>query len=220
MYINIHTHQVHEGEFEILNLFPEEVGMIIPQKYYSLGIHPWDVIPHEMELRIKTVETFSTYDNVIAIGEIGLDKLKPNFELQMEIFKKQIDIASGMNKPFIVHCVRAYSELIEIINQKDISVPMIIHRYSGNKTIADQLIRKGCYLSFGHELFKERSKVPSVFRSIDNEHVLLETDDSELDIKRIYQKGAEIKSMKLEEFTDLIEKNFRTCFESRLQQKN
>jgi TatD DNase family protein len=217
MYINIHTHQFHEGEFEVLNLFPEEVGMIVQERYYSLGIHPWDVIPPEMELQLKLIEAFSNYDNVIAIGEIGLDKLKPNFELQTDIFEKQIDIAVEIEKPIIVHCVKAYSELLEILNRKELPVPMIIHRYSGNKTIAEQLIKKGCYLSFGHELFKDRSKVPSVFRSIENEHIFFETVDSELDIKTIYYKGAEIKGIKPEELILLIERNFSVCFESRLQ---
>ena len=89
---------------------------------------------------------------------------------------------------------------------------MIIHRYSGNKTIADQLLKYNCYLSFGHELFNTKSKTASIFKNILNTNILLETDDSDLSVFEIYQKAAELKKINIEDLKVIINKNFTKCF--------
>ena len=112
--------------------------------------------------------------------------------------------------------MKAYSELLSVLNEKQLKIPVIIHRYSGNKTVADQLINFGCYLSFGHELFNERSKVPRVFKNISEEHILLETDDSEMSIEEIYNKACELRNLKLPELQKRIIANFETCFKMKI----
>jgi Tat protein secretion system quality control protein TatD with DNase activity len=51
-----------------------------------------------------------------------LDKLHPNFDLQKDVFLKQIDIAETQKKPIIIHCVKAYSELLEILKSKNLKI--------------------------------------------------------------------------------------------------
>ncbi len=212
MFINIHTHQAHEGDFEIINLFPEEVGMIVAERYYSVGIHPWDVATADIEIQMRITDAFATHPNVLAVGEIGLDKMKPEFELQKEVFETQFEIAERIGKPIIVHCVKAYSELQEILNRRQTQIPVIVHRFSGNKTIAEQMIRFGCYLSFGHELFNVRSKTRAIYKAIPLNRIFHESDDAEIGIREIYAEGARIRGIKEEELQAQILINYGRCF--------
>ena len=210
--IDIHTHNSKNDYFSIINLFPEEVNKIEKNKYYSLGLHPWEVANVNIDKQLSIIEEYAAVSNIIAVGEIGLDKFKSAFDLQHNVFLKQIQIAEKQNKPVIVHCVKAYSELLSVLKEKNISIPVIIHRYSGNKTVAEQLIKFGCYLSFGHELFNTKSKVQKVFNTIPVEHLFLETDDSDKNIKQIYQKASELKKIKVDEIIESVNTNFEKCF--------
>ena len=210
--INIHTHNHNTNTISVINLFPEDVDKIVPDKLYSVGIHPWNVTKINITEQLQTVAETVQKKNVIAVGEIGFDKLHPEFDLQKEVFFKQIKIAEENGKAIIVHCVKAFSELLEILKKEKPTVPIIVHRYSGNITLAEQLIKFGCYLSFGHELFNEKSKTPKVFKKIPLKNFFLETDDADIHISEVYQKAAELKNITDKDITEAVFSNFNNCF--------
>lgn len=210
--INIHTHNKNCKGHCIINIFPNETNFIEDKKFYSIGIHPWDVTKIDVSKQLKIIEDFSDNKNILAIGEIGLDKFHDDFELQKRTFLKQINIANSIDKPIIVHCVKAYSELLKILQNNKIKVPIIIHRYSANKTIAKELIKFGCFLSFGHELFNSKSKVQRVFKQQDLNNIFFETDDSEISIENIYTKASDIKQIDIKVLQENIVYNFEQIF--------
>jgi len=211
-FINIHTHNHNTSSFSVINIFPEDVDNIVPEKLYSAGIHPWNVtkinIPEQLQIVSETVQK----ENIIAVGEAGLDKLHPNFDKQKDVFIKQIKIAEANKKPLIIHCVKAFSELLEIFKKEKPAEAIIIHRYSGNITLAEQFIKFGCYLSFGNELFNEKSKTPKVFKKIPLKNIFLETDDADIQISSVYQKAAELKTIPVEFIAAAVSSNFKICF--------
>jgi len=212
-FINIHTHKkLSSQNICIINIFPNDANVIEEDKLYSIGIHPWEVSNINIDEQILIIKDTISKENVLAVGEIGLDKYHENFDFQKEVFLKQIDLAKASDKPIVVHCVKAYSELLEILKKENLKIPIIIHRYSGNKTIAKELIKFGCYLSFGHELFNSKSKVQKVFKIIPLENVFLETDDSEIVIKDIYKKASEIKGVQISIIQESILTNYRKVF--------
>jgi len=211
-FINIHTHNHDASSVSVINLFPEDVDSIVPEKLYSIGIHPWNVTKINTPKQIQTISETAEKENIFAIGEIGLDKLHSEFNLQKDVFLKQINIAKMLDKPIIVHCVKAFSELLEILKTEKLTIPVIIHRYSGNITVAEQLLKFGCYLSFGHELFNSQSKVSKVFKKIPLKYIFLETDDAKITINDVYEKAAEIKTISVTELNEKIRSNFKICF--------
>lgn len=216
IYINIHTHKGSPHKFTLRNLFPKEINLINDEGLFSVGLHPWDVTHADLIKSLQKVKNAAIIKNVIAIGEIGLDKYRNAFELQSEAFLQQIDIAIHYKKPIVIHCVKAYSELLALLKDKQLKIPVIIHRYSGNRTIADQLIKFGCYLSFGHELFNDRSKVSRVFKTVPEEYIFLETDDSEISIEEVYQKASELRNISIAELQKRIITNFESCFKMKV----
>ncbi len=210
--IDIHTHRAEPKGFALINLFPKDVSGISENKYYSIGIHPWDCAEAEPEKELAVIAEAARLSNVLALGEIGLDKLRPDFEKQEQLFKEQFKIAESLGKPVIIHCVKAYSELLHFLKKEKPSIPIIIHRYSGNISIARELIKFACSMSFGHELFNTKSKTPKVFTKIPLEHIFLETDDADIAIKEVYQKAAELRNISEEILSEQIAENFKRYF--------
>jgi TatD DNase family protein len=152
-YIDIHTHlgKPSEGIFFIENLMAheEKVPEDFPEQACTYGIHPWYLNENNCRQLLKRVNDLTLLPNLIAIGEAGFDKLRgPSMELQRSVFESQIDISEQNEKPVVIHCVRAWQELLEVHKKVRPEMPWLIHGFRGNVELAKQLLQKGMYLSF------------------------------------------------------------------------
>jgi TatD DNase family protein len=92
---------------------------------------------------------------------------------------------------------------------------MIIHGFSKNKQLAEQLIKDGFYLSFGKYLLKNPD-LKTVFESVPNDRFFLETDTIEEDIQQVYNIASEYKNITIKELQDIISSNCKIVFESKM----
>ena len=120
--MNIHTHHVGEG----INILDVGEGKAWVEKekrrelvegqnvFYSVGVHPMKL--NELgESVFVGIEDTVRIKKVIAIGECGLDRRSPIcMKTQEEILEVQVRLAEELCKPLIIHCVKAYSELIAV----------------------------------------------------------------------------------------------------------
>jgi Mg-dependent DNase len=83
---------------------------------------------------------------------------------------------------------------------------MIVHGFNKRKTIGNDLLRHDFYLSFGKSVL-QNVNLQDFVRDFPIEKMFLETDSADFDIKDLYEKVAEIKNLKLEEFNQKIMKN-------------
>ncbi|KAF2337647.1 TatD family hydrolase [Flavobacterium nitrogenifigens] len=212
-YFNLHTHQFtnQSDVLELVNQYPKDFDASIP--FYSIGIHPWYIDENRLNEDLKIIEEKLQTKNCLAIGECGLDKrIEVSFELQVSIFEKQLELAEKYKKPVVIHCVAAFQEVLAIKKKMKINVPMIIHGFSKNNQLAEQLIAAGFYLSFGKYLLKNPD-LKSVFQNVPNDRFFLETDTIEESIKEVYELTSEYKGLKIKELEEIISSNYRSVFE-------
>jgi TatD DNase family protein len=215
IYIDIHTHTYYQDPETtlVLNVFPEEREKLELPCYFSIGLHPWHVQVKTWEKQVEFIRTVAGNSNVLAIGETGLDKsVHTAYATQQQAFLAQLTIAEYLGKSLIIHCVRSYSEMLAFRKKSDQSVPWIFHWFNSDQQIARELIRKNCYLSFGHMLFNEQSKAFKAFQSIPIDQVFFETDDAGYTIREVYEKAAEIRNLTVTDLKTQILINFRNCF--------
>jgi len=181
--IDLHTHRENKNAITSVspfNFFPE------PGYYYSVGIHPWEI--QQVDLNKEEwvlLQELSNHPQVVAIGEVGLDKVKGGeMDLQLEWFKKQINLAGKQRKPLIVHAVRTANEIIHLRKELKSHIPWVIHGFRNNEHIAQQLLQHDFYLSFGEKYSVE------ALRCVPLEKMFIETDESEKDIYKIYKQIA------------------------------
>lgn len=211
MFYDIHTHSELNSKqvFAIHNVYPNSDNFSQP---FSIGIHPWFLKKETYENELLLIEQKLQHHNFYAIGECGLDKaIETNFDFQKEIFIKQIELSEKYQKPIIIHCVRAFQEIIELGKLYKPSQPWIIHGFQKGKQLAFSLIKNGFYISFGEVVLKN-SEIQTVISEISLDKIFLETDDSEIKIHEIYQKVSILKQVTLEELQEKIHKNFKRIF--------
>jgi TatD DNase family protein len=149
---------------------------------------------------------------VIAVGEAGLDKLRgPSRELQIRIFEEQIDIASEAGKPLIIHCVRAWDDLLAVHRKMKPKTPWMIHGFRGSIELGSQLILRGMYISFWFE-FVLRPESAQLLKSIPSDRIFLETDGADVDIREIYRKVALDLEMDVEKLKGIVLENYYRFF--------
>ena len=197
-------HHNRENTYGIYNLEPKE---IVTEKKISVGIHPKD-IDENWEENFEKIKEISLLPNCVAIGECGLDGLiSVNENLQKEVFENHILWANQINKPVIIHCVKRFSEIIPF--QKIAEIPLVIHGFNKKKTIADEMLKHGFYLSFGKSVLHSLS-LQSILKEFPLEKMFLETDDANFNIEELYQKTAEIKGISIENLHNKILKNIES----------
>ena len=211
-YIDIHSHHLHNSPevLSIVNLRAGEEPPSCELPHVSFGVHPWDSDKPE---RAVSLDKIYHIKNLRAIGECGMDKLRgPNLELQKNLFVKHLAISEQIHKPLIIHCVGYFNELIALRRKDSYSQPWIIHGFRGHPQLARQLIDCGILLSFGEALFRANSKAIQALQTLQAEQWFLETDESKLPIKLIYQRAAEICQLSIEELLEQQHKNFISTF--------
>lgn len=211
MFINTHTHaQLYDAKLELVNL---DIGASNKPNHYSYGLHPWFIEKETCEDKLNTLRITVHEKRCLAIGECGLDKLsKVDFELQEEVFIEQIKIANQVNKPLIIHCVKAFNELINCLNLNDNKVPVIVHGFNNNENIARILVNEGLYFSFGKALLGYESNAAKAIKNVGRKNFFLETDDADISIKYIYKKATELLGIDEEIIKQQLQSNFETVF--------
>lgn len=147
------------------------------------------------------------HPSVVAIGEAGLDKQaeKPIGE-QVRVFSEQAKLAAEMGKPLVIHCVKAWDELLAVRKDFSSSDIWVIHGFRGNRQLAEQLIRKGLRLSFG-EKFN-----PEALRVAWPDYLFLETDESDKQIEEIYRLAADSLDISIDLLALTLRRNVKEVF--------
>lgn len=210
MYINIHTHQpVAANEWAIQNFYKDFEKTTIAGRY-SIGLHPW-YIDENWLAQMDEIKDWSKHSNVIAIGECGLDKVcKVDFSLQQEVFRAQVQLANSIRKPLIIHCVRAWEEILHLLELQKNKVPVIFHGFNKNLVLAQKIISLGYYLSFGKSLQKPVMK--ALLAALPVNKIFLETDDAAISIMEIYEEAAAAFSIDVNSLVLQMQKNAATVF--------
>ena len=215
-YIDMHTHggKPDEGVFIIESLMahegklPENISGVA----YTFGIHPWYLNEKNHNELIRSVESSVNHPNVIAVGEAGFDKLRgPSLELQREVFEEQVAIAEVYKRPVIIHCVKAWDELLAIQKRIKQKTPWMIHGFRGSVELARQLLSKGFFLSFWYD-FVIRPECADLLRNMPGDRIFLETDGADIDIRTIYKKVASDLEVSVDELKYIILANFKEFF--------
>jgi TatD DNase family protein len=217
MFIDIHTHNENINPniiaiqcWDTIPSFPINFTHLV-----SIGIHPWFATKNEIDFLYENLKTSANNNNILAIGECGLDKLRgPDLKTQIEIFSIQAQLANELGKPIIIHCVKAFDELMKLHESVKPSTPWIIHGFQKNWKLAKQLINMGLRLSFGSHILQNTASLNEVLENIDLQMLFLETDNNnQISVIELYTYLSELRGIAENELKNIIRGNFERDFE-------
>ena len=189
-----------------------------PKFYSSVGIHPLYTESQELDSLYELADN----DRVVAIGEIGLDSLKSNFDEQKKYLIRQIMIANELHLPVIIHSNNSNKLVVEIFERYvKPQYGCVFHCFQPDVDILKYLIENGYYISFaGRITYKNAKKSIEVAKLVPNDLFLVETDspyispepyrdriNTSANIEYIIRKLAEVKRMSYEEVETTSSKN-------------
>ena len=171
-----------------------------PNLYTAIGFHPTDVDKWDKssEDNLKNLAQ-SANNKIVAIGEIGLDyywiKESEKRAYQREILQQQLNLASEVNKPVIIHlreennmdAGKASKDVLEILGAWHTTLqsagrplaerPGVFHSFGGDLEIAQQAMAMNFYIGItGPVTFKNAPERHALVRQLPLEHLLIETD--------------------------------------------
>lgn len=194
--------------------------------YPALGIHPEEVKMNEkIEDNLNSVLEYirNNEEKICAIGEIGLDhhfvKNKDLYPLQRKIFEEMLSLGQQLHLPVNLHTKGAEQEIFDLLPSYDL--PNVnIHWYSGPENLLEVGSERGYYFSVTPAI-SYSPPVKNVVESIDEEHLLLESDGpvkysghigTPAMIKNVLAKISTIKNIPKKDLEKQIEQNTKKIF--------
>jgi TatD DNase family protein len=164
-----------------------------------------------MDAEFKAALTWAMADNVVAIGEAGLDALQgADMETQTKVFCRQIRLSEQIGKPLIVHLVKANDRFMQLRKQMQPKQPWIIHGFRGKPELMKQLMAIPCpgplYFSIG------KNFNPQTVAAIPADRLLLETDDASTPIATILAMVAAVRSTPTASLASRLNLTFASLF--------
>lgn len=153
-----------------------------PELSFAVGLHPLDAEKWNPQTAEEIKSLACSDSKVVAIGETGLDFYKAkNFEQQIKVFESQLEIASALSLPVIIHCREAAAEVREVLQKwKDLkgeSVRGVMHCWSGSPEETQWFLDLGFYISFsGTVTFKSARQIQDSAAMVKSDRLLIETD--------------------------------------------
>lgn len=212
------------------NLEEIKKNLILTKKhkniYSSVGIHPHEAKLWNGESK-EIIVNYTKEEKVIAIGETGLDfyyNLSPK-DIQLAVFKEQVQIAKEVSLPLIIHTRDAFKETIEVLKSKKPPCG-VFHCYTGDLQTAKEAVNLGFYISWSGILtFKNAVALKEVAKEIPLENTLIETDCPFLTpipfrgqrnepkyVKFVAEELAKIHNVNVEEVGEITSQNTKKLF--------
>lgn len=163
-------------ENELVNEFTKKHNV-----YGTAGIHPHEVQNAKEEDFIRIEEIIKTNEKIIAVGECGLDynRMFSEKNIQLECFKKHIELAEKLNKPMFLHMRDADEDFIKCFEgHEEICKKSVVHCYTSGRQTLKKLLDMGFYIGITGWICDERraDQLRNAVEIIPKNRLLLETD--------------------------------------------
>lgn len=208
---DIHTHQIKTDSPGVFNFDVTQHCTIPENTYFSAGLHPWNIEINHIEWYLSIVERIARHSLCVAIGECGLDYKNPhNKAIQREVFEQQLKITTRFRLPVIIHCVRAYHDLLHIRKYMDPDVPWILHGFRQNIQLARQCLDAGMFISLGAYVLS--GKYDALISFLPSDRLFIETDEWSGDVRQLYSYVAVKRGLTYDMFVQDIHRNIQDVF--------
>jgi TatD DNase family protein len=181
----------------------------------ALGLHPWQIDEEEVGETLGKLE--ESVQHAVAVGEIGLDyRVKTKKSLQIDVFRKQLELAKEKGLPVIVHCRYSHQRSLQMVRETEVP-QAVFHWYSGPLELIDPIVDRGYFVSATPALAYSPPHQAAI-RAAPLENILLETDcpvayqgreATPSEVTRVCEQVASLKGCSRDEVADQTTENVK-----------
>lgn len=148
--------------------------------FCSVGTHPHHA-HEELDISAADLVALTKDDNVVAIGEAGLDYFYDNSprEAQAQGFRTHIAAARETGLPLVIHSRDADNDMARILEDEmgKGTFPAVLHCFTGGRALAMKAIELGLHISFtGIVTFRKSDDLRAIAADLPADRILVETD--------------------------------------------
>lgn len=189
------------------------------------GLYPQDaekISDNNFKKYLQLIE--SVKDEIVAIGEVGLDKHHTDddnlFDIQVKRFRSLIELGIKIDKPLIIHTRKAEREVLDILREyveKTNFRKFNLHCFMGKKKFIKDIKELNIYCSIPY-IVKNTQSFQILVKELPVRQLLVETDspflhpekirNSPLSVPEIYSEIAKIKGYDQKEIENIIYRNY------------
>ena len=195
--------------------------------FAAVGIHPTDCA-ETTDADLQTIKELTADENVVAIGEIGLDyyHMRAPKDKQHAICAQQIRMAQELNLPLIIHNRDSHDDMYNLLSELDAGrTGGVMHSFSGDLPFLNSILELDLHVSFTGNITFKKNESNELVAAAPLERLLLETDSPFLTpvplrgkrnepafVVHTAQKIAEIKNLPLAEIETATTNNAVSLF--------
>lgn len=146
--------------------------------YYSIGVSPSEVTNPGKNWEME-IEKGTQLDRVVAIGETGLDYYRKfgDKSSQVELFIRQLELASMHDLPVIIHNREAGNDVLEILQDKCPAKGGVLHCYSEDWNYAKRALDLPLYFSFaGNVTYRNAKILHETVKNLPLDRIVIESE--------------------------------------------
>ncbi|MCQ9352595.1 TatD family hydrolase [Corynebacterium sp. 153RC1] len=204
------------------------------QVFAACAIHPTKA--HQLDEQARgELQRLAADPRCVAVGETGLDTYwithdpehTADLDTQIEALRWHAELANTVAKPLMIHNREADAQLMEVLGELDMQVPVMLHCFSSELDVAQEAIARGYILSFaGNVTFRRNEHLREAARIAPIEQVFIETDAPYMTpepfrgarnepalIGHTAVCIADVRDMPVDDFAEQMERNFRRIYQ-------
>lgn len=188
-----------------------------PRLRCTAGLHPHVAGSWKPE-DPQRLEVLAARDQVVAIGETGLDFHYDNAprQAQVEAFRAQLELAEHLGLPVVVHSRAADEETAALIQQFEARATGVLHCFSGGNRLLRAGLDADWYVSFSGIVTFSKFDDDALVRAVPDDRILVETDSPYLApvplrgrrnepsfVEHVLRRVADIRGASVEEMAEI-----------------
>ncbi|MEJ2739478.1 MAG: TatD family hydrolase [Dehalococcoidia bacterium] len=165
-----------ESNAKIIDISHNYPGFVYP----AIGLHPWelgDLEPSQIDNTLDYIER--NIENIVAIGEVGLDYDKrvikrASKEHQKDILKSILEVSARHNKPVSLHSRYSWKDCFNMVESAGVE-KVVFHWFTGFSSVLRDIINAGYLISCtpAVEYHEEHRRA---IKEVSPDKLMLETD--------------------------------------------
>lgn len=161
-----------------------EISAQYKNVYPCVGLHPCFLDRHQEDDIAALERVLQSHEEIVAVGETGLDLTVEGVDRQLSIFEKQIDLANRFKLPVVMHSRKAHNLILQLLKRKPLVSGGLLHGFSGSYEQAMDFWKSGVYLGLGGVITYDRArKTRNTFAKLPLESIVLETDSPDMPLQ-------------------------------------